>query len=120
MELDNRFCPSCYFSNTRIEEERRRDTIYHCWNCDCVWVEPLEEELFLHTYFCPIQYCFDNSSRRYSKLELQFHLMDSHSIISILRDFSELYVEFVEQVNTIDALGLVDDDVSNTSERGKK
>ena len=46
--------------------------------------------------------------------------MDSHSIISILRDFTELYVEFVEQVNTIDALGLVDDDVSNTSERGKK
>ncbi|NMJ86803.1 MAG: hypothetical protein EX285_03025 [Thaumarchaeota archaeon] len=120
MELDNRCCPSCYFSNTRIEEERRRDTIYHCRNCDYVWVEPLEEELFLHTYFCPTQYCFDNNPRRYSKLGLQYHLMDSHNIISILRDFTELYVKFVEQVNTIDALGLVDDDVSNTSEMGKR
>ena len=36
---NDKTCLRCYFSNTRIEKERVSDTIYGCWNCDCVFYE---------------------------------------------------------------------------------
>ena len=120
MELNHTHCMKCFRRSVKVYDISMYEIIYECNDCDWLGYENLSEKPTLPMYHCPIQYCSDNTPKLYSELELQLHLVDDHHVVSVVRNFTKLYVKFLEQVNTIGTFDLVDDDVSNTSEMGKR